>query len=82
VSRASVILQSIHESSIDSREWTEFESELKTLAGREKMKLLERIQKEAKISFQNLYKFRRGDKSSHNIGFKQLCRLNDWLDNN
>ena len=51
-------------------------------AGREKMKLLERIQKEAKISFQNLYKFRRGDKSSHNIGFKQLCRLNDWLDNN
>ena len=51
-------------------------------AGREKMKLLERIQKEAKISFQNLYKFRRGDKSSHNIGFKQLSRLNDWLDNN
>ena len=51
-------------------------------AGREKMKLLERIQKEAKISFQNLYKFRREDKSSHNIGFKQLCRLNDWLDNN
>ena len=48
-------------------------------AGREKMKLLERIQKEAKISFQNLYKFRRGH---HNIGFKQLCRLNDWLDNN
>ena len=51
-------------------------------AGREKMKLLERIQKEAKISFQNLYKFRRGNKSSHNIGFKQLSRLNDWLDNN
>ena len=51
-------------------------------AGREKMKLLERIQKEAKISYQNLYKFRRGDKSSHNIGFKQLSRLNDWLDNN
>ena len=48
-------------------------------AGREKMKLLERIQKEAKISFQNLYKFRR---SGHNIGFKQLSRLNDWLDNN
>lgn len=48
-------------------------------AGREKMKLLERIQKEAKISFQNLYKFRR---SNHNIGFKQLSRLNDWLDNN
>lgn len=48
-------------------------------AGREKMKLLERIQKEANISFQNLYKFRR---SGHNIGFKQLCRLNDWLDNN
>lgn len=48
-------------------------------AGREKMKLLERIQVEAKISFQNLYKFRR---SGHNIGFKQLCRLNDWLDNN
>lgn len=48
-------------------------------AGREKMKLLERIQKEAKISFQNLYKFRRG---GHNIGFKQLSRLNDWLDNN
>lgn len=48
-------------------------------AGREKMKLLERIQKEAKISFQNLYKFRRG---GHNIGIKQLSRLNDWLDNN
>ena len=48
-------------------------------AGREKMKLLERIQNEAKISFQNLYKFRR---SGHNIGFKQLSRLNDWLDNN
>ena len=48
-------------------------------AGREKMKLLERIQKEAKISFQNLYKFRRGQ---HNIGIKQLSRLNDWLDNN
>lgn len=48
-------------------------------AGREKMKLLERIQKEAKISFQNLYKFRR---SGHNIGIKQLSRLNDWLDNN
>lgn len=48
-------------------------------AGREKMKLLERIQVEAKISFQNLYKFRR---SGHNIGFKQLSRLNDWLDNN
>ena len=57
-------------------------SEALNNAGREKMKLLERIQKEAKISFQNLYKFRRGDKSSHNIGFKQLCRLNDWLDNN
>ena len=48
-------------------------------AGREKMTLLERIQNEAKISFQNLYKFRR---SGHNIGFKQLSRLNDWLDNN
>lgn len=48
-------------------------------AGREKMKLLERIQVEAKISFQNLYKFRRG---CHNIGIKQLSRLNDWLDNN
>lgn len=39
----------------------------------------QRLCKEAKISVNSMYSFENG---SHNLGYKLLCRLSDWINAN